>query len=142
MKIPEDRTELAIALGQHYGRWDFDHFATLTFDEEVDGDFAIREVKRWIRRVEKLGNGKAWWVATAEVGDQGRLHAHVLTANTAGLPNFSLAAKWHLGRPDIEPCRNSQNAASYITKYAGTPRMVEHDAVLPLLCAVPEFQSF
>jgi hypothetical protein len=129
----EQRTDVAVELGNMFGRWQYDHFGVLTFRDEVDGDFALHETKRWIRRVEKLGMGKVWWVAAAEIGDHGRLHVHALTLNTAGLPASLLADAWHLGRPDVEPCENSDRSARYIMKHAGTPRLVDYQFLLPPL---------
>lgn len=127
------QTELAAAMGSFYARWRYDHFAVLTFDFEVDGDFALRETQKWIRRVERLGAGKAWYLATAEVGDEGRVHAHVLTANTAILPEALMSKVWHLGGTKIERCRDSVRAAHYVMKYAGTARLLDYRDGLPLL---------
>ncbi|HEV8499117.1 MAG TPA: hypothetical protein VGQ56_19710 [Gemmatimonadaceae bacterium] len=129
----DHRTEYAVQLGNVFARWQFDHFGVLTFDEDVDGEFALQETKRWVRRIEKLGGGKVWWLASAEIGDQGRLHAHVLTLNTAGLPDSWLADAWHLGRPDVEKCADSGRSARYVVKFAGTPRLIDYRFDLPPL---------
>src|SRR5690242_3154841 len=86
-QVRHDPTEYAIALGNHFGRWPYDHHAVLTFEKEVDAASALLEARRWIRRVEKLGCGKAWHLTSAEIGDQGRVHSHVLTLGTTGIPS-------------------------------------------------------
>jgi hypothetical protein len=123
----------ANALGELFGRWRFHHFAVLTYCEEVSSDTAMQATRKWIRRIEKLGGGKVWWLTTAEIGDEGRVHSHALLLNTASLPESRIADAWHLGRALVQPCVNSNSSARYLTKYAGTDRFLDYQCDLPRL---------
>lgn len=128
--MPSD--SLADAFGELYGEWRYDALATLTFTTPVSGDRAIAETKRWMRRLEKLGHGRVSGVITAEIGRFGRLHTHALLQNTVRMSPRAMKERWYAGRAHVRPCVDSQKAARYLFKHAGSERLVGFEDNLPV----------
>jgi len=137
---PASATSLATAWGEYLAPYPWDHWVTLTFAPyrrrhlggvvrlgparrraERPGpppDYAHREFRRWVRRVEDRGREPVWWFRGDELGERlGRLHLHALLGGTGGLLDESLGREWRAGFSLVKRYDPALGAAHYVTKY-------------------------
>lgn len=113
--------DLKRAWGSYLGAVPWAHFATLTFRIESSPDYAVREFKRCVRRIEKEAGRPSYWFYGSEYGSRlGRLHMHALIGNTDRLSHGQLTEAWQSGFSkwlDYDPAKSaSYYVAKYITK--------------------------
>ncbi|KKL48265.1 hypothetical protein LCGC14_2327250 [marine sediment metagenome] len=142
-------TSLAAAWGEYLAPYAWDHWLTLTFAPprplDLGGpfrlgparrggerpgpppDYAHREFRRFVRRLEDCGSEPVWWFRGDELGERlGRLHLHALLGGTGGLLEASLSREWRVGFSLVKRYDPALGAAHYVTKYA-TKGLADYD---------------
>ena len=132
---------LAAAWGEYLAPYAWNHWLTLTFaplrPPHLGGavclgparagplrpgpppDYAHREFRRWVHRLECRGGEPVWWFRGDELGERlGRLHLHALLGGTGGLLESSLDREWRAGFSLVKRYDPALGAAHYLTKYA------------------------
>ncbi len=89
------------AWAEFLGRLNWSHFATLTSRFEATPDHLLRECPVYVRRLERMTQGPAYWFAAVEGGAAGRSHLHVLLGATERLRRAQLEKHWRLGVTDF-----------------------------------------
>jgi len=138
---PTSATSLAAAWGEYLAPYAWDHWVTLTFaphhprdlysavrvgparlGAERPGpppDYAHRQFRYWVQRLECRGGQPVWWFRGDELGERlGRLHFHALLGGTGGLLEASLREEWRAGFSVVKRYDPALGATHYITKYA------------------------
>lgn len=84
-------------------------------------EFAHREWRRYVRRLERTLYQRIWWFRGDEFGEQlGRLHFHALLGGAPGVEAELLAKPWTAGFAQVEEYDPNRGAAHYVTKYVRT----------------------
>ena len=98
-------------------RYQWHHFATLTFTDAQRPAAAWWIFRAFIRRLERFGN-VVWWAAAAEAGPLGsRVHFHVLLGGTDHLEPKTIQRAWKAGSISrVEVFESGSGGTSYLTK--------------------------
>lgn len=119
--------------GEWLARFTWHHVSVLTFAYQPSPEAAVRQFKRWIRRLEQRAQCRVGWVFALERSPAGLLHLHVLTVDTAHLSGAALEDAWPCGRADAAIYDATKGGAHYLTKDFGT-RIVDYDLAPPVAC--------
>ena len=110
--------QIKTAWGDFLGEQPWAHFATLTFRIESSPDYAVREFKRFVRRVEKEAERPTYWFYGSEYGSRlGRLHMHALLGNSDRLSKGQLTEAWSSGFSKFIDYDPAKGASYYVAKY-------------------------
>ncbi len=146
---PTSATSLAAAWGEYLQPYDWDHWVTLTFApyrrRDLRGavalgparpgptrpgpppDYAHREFRYFVHRLECRGGGSVWWFRGDELGERlGRFHLHALLGGTGCLLDETLGREWRAGFSVVKRYDPGLGAAHYLTKYA-TKGLADYD---------------
>ena len=105
--------------GAWLGQFQWDHFVTLTFAYQSSEQSAVRQFKRWIRRLDQRAQQKVSWFYVVERFASGAYHLHALVHGTASLETSALRKAWRCGRPDVSRYDPQRGATYYVTKKIG-----------------------
>lgn len=122
-------TRLRYAWGEWLGPIPWSHFATLTFAREPTIEGALRQYRRWIRRLEQRAQRKVYSFRVAERSGGGILHYHALILGTDALSAPAIQLAWSAGRAQVSPYDASRGAAYYVSKDVATSP--DYDVDLP-----------
>ncbi len=92
------------------------HYITLTFKDPVSSDTATWVFSKFIRRLERMGNG-IWWCHVMETGRAGGLiHFHALLGGTDHLTVDEVRRAWWTGIAHVKLYDPELGATWYMTK--------------------------
>lgn len=117
--------ELSMRARSAWGEWLgeaylWHHFATFTFVWGPGPERAVQELRRWIRKVERLAQGPVGCFYVAERGEAtGQLHLHVLLVGTQRLSSHMLERSWRHGRSEVSVYDSHLAGSYYVTKDVG-----------------------
>ena len=117
---------VAQSWGEWLTRYEWDHYATLTFTYEPTVDQARRDFTRFRRRLEQRAQRAVQWFSAIETGQFGRRHMHALLQGTQGLAAEEVEAPWRSGIARVEPYDAKRGATYYVSKTIGRAA-TEHD---------------
>ena len=88
--------ECRSALGEWWNKFPWHYFVTLTFKHQPSREAAVRNFRRWIRRLEQQAKHRVEWVYLLERGPYGRWHFHAFVHSENRLAKSSLKSAWTL----------------------------------------------
>jgi len=116
----DENAKLMFAARRAWGDWlanfTWDYFVTLTFTYEPSSESALREFKRWIRRIEQRARRGFTWFYALERGGSDLLHFHVLLSGLSDLSTSEIKTAWRGGRIHIAAYDQSKKGTQYVTK--------------------------
>jgi hypothetical protein len=124
--------QLTSEFGDWLGKWNWTHFATLTFALSATEGSGRAQFLRWIRRLQQRSGGPVGWFYAFERGLGGSLHLHALLE--APLPAKAAQAAWSAGRAEVVPYDRDRGARYYIAKDIWTSGL-DYDMHLPFPAA-------
>ncbi len=132
------RLKMRRSWGEWLGRFSWHHFGTLTFSNEVSIENALRQFRRWIRRLELRTQNAVPWFMVVERGSAGLVHVHALTWGTASIGAAAVDGAWRGGRSEVSTYDPRKGAAYYVSKQIGDD-VVEYDVsrTMPPTISVP-----
>jgi hypothetical protein len=126
MRGREELTALRTGWGEWLGKFEWNHFATLTFATAPSVDRSRNEFRRWVRRLEAVAQGPVSSFYALEAGGGWNPHFHVLVGRTGGLTSGGVARAWKSGITHVVPYDPALGAAHYVAKDIGNT-ILEYD---------------
>ena len=128
--IPHGRAELSLlrsGWGDFLERFHWSHFGTLTFRQERSQQSAVRDFRRWVRRVEQRSGGRVDWMFAVEPTYTGAAHVHCLLNTTKETTVEKLRDAWQAGFSKIVRYDRARGARHYLMKNVGTDGLLEYE---------------
>lgn len=101
---------------------DWDGFATLTFESEVDEIAAAREFEKYVRRLEQRSGGSVSYFAVAAKSPVfARVHVHAVMGFKRLPPAIAVRKAWHAGLVKINRYEAGRGGNRYIASHVGIP---------------------
>jgi hypothetical protein len=138
------------------GRYEWDWFATFTFESEKHPEAADKVFRVWMSKLQRSVAGNSWkkkpadtvrWARGLEWQRRGVLHFHALLYHRLGLnqlqQRFAWMAEWQAltgSFAKILPCDSSGAVRGYIAKYCGKGGLVDCSRDLPTVEVGRELQ--
>jgi hypothetical protein len=117
--LPTKHTLLSEAVAAWLRTFCWTHLVTLTFKNIVEEEFAERRMKAWIRKLEKVSEGRVNWVFSIERQGSGNPHLHLLLGLRNGLQIEQLVTAWKDGFAKIRRYDPGRGGAYYVVKTIG-----------------------
>ena len=114
-----DTRRLRRTWGELLGRYDWTHAATLTFRHATSGQNAMRESRRFIRRLEQRSEGAVAWFVAAEETYPGAAHLHA-ALRVQNLSTPAIKSAWTAGISQINQYGRHRGWAYYMSKRIGS----------------------
>jgi hypothetical protein len=113
----DSRTREAWGAFLHSYRWD--RYLTLTCRRSTTPALLMREVRRFIRRVERAAQGPVRWFVSIESTARDHHHAHALLYGTSRVSSDQLERAWKPGFTRMPRYDATRGAAYYVRKALG-----------------------
>lgn len=92
------------------------HFATFTSEWRKSPTTLLRDVRAYVRSVERIVQHRVGWFAAVEEDDAGWGHVHALISGTERLTTDRLAQQWRSGFARVRCYDPSRRGAHYVVK--------------------------
>ncbi|MGV3707375.1 MAG: rolling circle replication-associated protein [Gemmatimonas sp.] len=114
------RPTLVRAWGEYLNRYQWNHWVTLTTEDNDSVEAIVREFHRgFIRRLERRAQRRVDWVYAAERSSAAQNHLHALVYGTSHLTVRNVQRAWDRGLTTVTRYSDRLGAAWYLMKQLG-----------------------
>lgn len=117
--IQKTKVNLRRLIDANIGMYEeMEKFLTLTFDEDVTREYALDELKKFMKRLRYLHNKKEFkYIAVIELTKKGRIHFHLILFNLPYIKKKEISEIWRHGYVQINSIYRYYDLATYVVKY-------------------------